>query len=218
MSIPSKDKPLLTVTEKERLVDPKLDSKTRKRNNLIVKRKIQSWLNDADSVLYALKHLTETQLERTVTDKEIYALFSVTEILLDKLNFATIKGQPEHPYVSWFVLPPAGGEVKVAYRRAKESDFERNWRVQEHVKVLQRSYPSNPEEESPAYKKYREDREYQEIVEACKKHGMRVPAREDIIHEKLTIRGAGPLYYIPGEKNTLKGDKDAPESKKDEPK
>jgi hypothetical protein len=208
MSIPSKDKPLLTATEKERLIYPKLDSKTRKRNNLIVKRKIQSWLSDSEDVLYALEHLTEEQLEKTVQDEEVYSLFKVSEILLDKLNFARVEGQPEHPFITWFILPPAGGEIKVASRRAKDSDFERNWRVKEHVKVLQRSYSSDPEEESPAYKKYREEKEYQEIVEACKKHGMRVPARGDIIHKKITIRGEGPLYYHPG----------TPESKKEEPK
>lgn len=218
MTAPKRGKLLLSDEERKRLSDRELDTATRKRNNLIVKRKIQNWLNQAEDLLFALENLTETQLENTVSDSQVFSLFKVTEKILDKLNFAPVEGTVDKPFVSWFVLPEAGGEVKVAVRRAKESDYERNWKVQEHVKALRCSYHSDPEKESSAYKNYREDREYQEIVKTCKRVGMRVPVREDIIHKKITIRGTGPLFYHPGEKSTPKDKQETSEGENDEPK
>jgi len=158
MTSPIQGKLLLSDKERERLFNPNLDTATRKRNNLIVKRKIKNWLNQAEDVIYALNFLTDTQLERTIPDSDVYALFKVTEALLDRLNFAPVKGETDNPYVDYFstVLRDFPKSIR---RRAKESDFDRAWKVQKHVEALQSRYPHSPENESPAYKMYREKRE-----------------------------------------------------------
>jgi hypothetical protein len=194
MSVPTA-KPLLSTTEKDRLKNPPIDPNIRKRNNLIVKEKIKRWLNDAKDIYFALDHLRDTKMEGVFPDEDIFALFRATEKLLDRLNFAPVQGEPQHPFIGWLDIVQAkdirkneevtvGEDVSIGSlaqfaRRATPSDLERNWQVQDFVRFLNRRYPSDPEKESPAYKKYRRKKEYQAMKEAAAKHGMRIPRMWD---------------------------------------
>jgi hypothetical protein len=182
MSVPRKDKSLLTPTEKDRLKNPPNDPNIRKRNNLIVKEKIKRWLNDANDVCYALEHLKDTKIEDVFSDEDIFALFNATEKLLGRLHFEPVQGEPQHPFIAWHHVVTYKDWIKdkqlqpmtlaAKGRRATSSDFERNWQVQEFVRFLKLCYHSDLEKESPAYKKYRIKRHTRELAEACKKHGM----------------------------------------------
>jgi hypothetical protein len=183
MSIPRKDKSLLTPTEKDRLKNPQTDPNIRKRNNLIVKEKIKRWLNDANDVCYALEHLKDTKIEDVFSDEDIFALFNATKNLLGRLHFEPVQGEPQHPFIAWHHVVTykdwmknkqlAPSSLAAKGRRATLSDFERNWQVARHVKFLENCYHSDPEKESTAYKKYRRKREYKELIEACARHGLR---------------------------------------------
>lgn len=173
MSIPEKDKQFLTVKEKERLTDPNLDPNIKKRNNLIVKRKIQSWLNGAEDVLFALENMNEPKVKGSVEDKNVYAVFKIIRILLDKMDFEPVQGYPQHPFT--IIRYTRDGVRYTRKIRASESDLERNWQVQEFVRYLNKCYQSDPEKESLAYKKYRLNRENELTRERCKRYGCKQP-------------------------------------------
>jgi hypothetical protein len=173
MSIPEKDKQFLTVKEKERLADPKLEPNIKKRNNLIVKRKIQSWLNGAGDVFFALENMSEPQVKDSVDDENVYALFKIIKILLDKMDFEPVQGYPQHPFT--IIRYTRDGVRYIRKLRAGESDLERNWQVQEFVRYLNKCYQGDPEKESPAYKKYRSNKENKRDRELCKQYGLKQP-------------------------------------------
>lgn len=189
MSVPRKDKPLLTSIEKDRLKNPPIDPNIRKRNNLIVKEKIKRWLNDANDVCYALEHLKDTKIEGVFPDEDIFALFNATEKLLNRLNFAPVQGEPQRPFIAWFDVvtikdakkykDASPGTLGTFARRATPSDFERNWQVQEFVDFLKQCYHSDLKKESPAYKKYRRKREWRELIDGCARHGIRPPIQTE---------------------------------------
>jgi hypothetical protein len=174
MTAPKLGKLLLTDEERKRLSDRDLDPAIRKRTTLIVKRKIQNWLNQLEDMQFALENLNETQLENTIADGEVFSLFKLIETLLNKLNFVPVKGPVENPFVQNFTTHASEESlaVKQVIRRAKEADFERNWRVQEFVRFLKECY-HDVKKESPAYMKYRLERQHRAI------HDMRIPETED---------------------------------------
>jgi len=145
---------LLSDTERIRLFDRELDTATRKHNNLIIKRKIQNWLNQAEDVTYALKFLTDTQIKQTISDTSVFALFEATENVLDRLNFTPVRGEPDNPYVVYAATVPRE-DPKAMRQRAMEADFERNLRLQRHAEAL-RKYYSTDDKHDTAYKIYRE--------------------------------------------------------------
>jgi hypothetical protein len=85
-----------------------------------------------------------------------------------------------------------GGELGLIYRRAKPEDFEKTWRLEQFIKKLQ----DRCNTDSTAYKSFREDREYQEIVEQCKRHNMRIPEKEDTIYKPIKFKMKGPLTFF----------------------
>lgn len=182
MTAPKKDKMLFTNEERKRLLDSSSDAEIRKRNSLIVRRKIKNWLNQSEDVLFALDFLSEKQLERTVDDIEIFMLLKTIELFLYKLNFVPVKGPIDNPYVTWCLDSDNGKLIANMSRRAKESDFERNWQLQKHIEALQELISMHLEEE-PAYKKYREDRECQGSIDIRKKRNMVVDGKEDIFQQ-----------------------------------
>jgi len=154
MSSPKQGKILLSDTERERLFDQNLDSTTRKRNHLIVKRKIKNWISQAEDVVYALRFLTDTQIEQTIPDGDVFALFEATEMILDRLNFAPVHGEPDNPFVT-YAATVLRSDPKGIRRRAKESDFDRALRVQRHAENLRDYYLTNDKYDT-AYKIYHE--------------------------------------------------------------
>jgi hypothetical protein len=163
MSIPQKDKPLLTLKEKDRLKNRPIDPNIRKHNNIVVKRKMQYWLKEAKDISFALDHVNETKLDGTFPDEDIFALFNLIKKLLDKLNFGRVDGDPYHPFVI--------GHYRSEFyaRRAKVSDLERNWQVDELAMFLNNCYHSDREKaEAAAYKNYYNKK----MKEAFAKHRM----------------------------------------------
>jgi len=185
MSTPTKGKTLLSEKEKDRLRNPPDDANIRKRNNLIVKEKVKRWLNGAADVGFALDHLKDTKIEGVFQDEDIFALFEATQKLLERLHFAPVEGDPQRPFISWPHITTekdakkykgAGtGTLAFFHRRATPSDLERNWRVSQFARKLEQFYESNPEKESPAWKKYRINRENKEIRESCRRFGLKQP-------------------------------------------
>jgi len=96
-----------------------------------------------------------------------------------------------------------GGELDLIFRRAKPEDFEKTWQLEQFIKKLQERCKTD----STAYKKFREDRDYQELVKAFDRHGMRVPPKHEIIHQKITIRGSGPLIFHADKSSEPEADK-----------
>jgi hypothetical protein len=84
-----------------------------------------------------------------------------------------------------------GGQLSIAAHLAESEDFEKTWQLEQFIEKLKERCQTD----SFAYKKYRADREYQKLVKACKRHGMLIPAKEDIIHKKITFHGTGPLTF-----------------------
>jgi hypothetical protein len=84
-----------------------------------------------------------------------------------------------------------GGELDLIYRLANPEDFEKTWRLEQFIKKLQERCNTD----STDYKKFCEDREYQEIVEGCKRHNMPIPRKEDIINKPLKFKIEGPLIF-----------------------
>ena len=227
MSVPQKNKSLISPTEKDRIKNPPVDANIRKRNNIIVKRKIQNWLNDANDVLYALDHLKDSKAEDIFSDDDIFTLFRLIKKLLGKLNFSPVKGEPQHPIILWLDIvknkdlknikeQDAGatpGTLATFARRATPADLERNWQVQEFVRFLKQCYPSNPEmeEKSAAYKSYRQKKEYRMMKEEFSKIGMRVPSmwggvdmeaenkeEPNVAYGTKDLYGLGKVAYMPG--------------------
>lgn len=105
-----------------------------------------------------------------------------------------------------------GGHLGTAIRLAESEDFEKTWRLEKFIKRLE----GRCKTDSPAYIEFREDREYQEAVKAFKQHGMRILAKEDIIHKKITIHGTGPLICHMDKTKKPEDEQEASESKKRE--
>lgn len=174
MSVPSKNRSLLSQTEKDRLKNPPNDANIKKRNNLIVKEKIKRWLNDANDICFALDHLKDTKIEGVFPDQDIFAVFGAIEKLLDRLDFAPVEGEPQHPVISRLHIVTGKdwkknkdltpGAIGLQHRRATPADLERNWQLEEFVKFLGDHYPNKSEERSPAYKKYRDKRFYEVYI------------------------------------------------------
>lgn len=84
-----------------------------------------------------------------------------------------------------------GGELDLIFRRAKPEDFEKTWQLEQFIKKLQ----DRCNTDSAAYKSFREDREYQDLVEQCKRHNLRIPHKEDIIYKPIKFKMKGPLTF-----------------------
>lgn len=84
-----------------------------------------------------------------------------------------------------------GDEMGIAYHLARAEDFEKTWQLEQFIKKLQERCKTD----SKAYKEFREDRDYQELVKAFERHGMRVPPKDKMGHQKITIKGSGPLIF-----------------------
>jgi hypothetical protein len=163
MSVPMKDRSLLTPKEKERLKNPPNNPNIRKRNNLIVKAKIGRWLNEAKDIYFALDHLKDTKIEGVFLDEDIFVLFITIEKLLERMHFGPVLGEPQYPILPYTTIATEKDAMKQKeiqpgivlewWRRATPSDLERDYQVQEFAKNLSQYYPDDLNE-SPAYKLY----------------------------------------------------------------
>jgi tetratricopeptide (TPR) repeat protein len=90
MPIPKKCKEFLTATERERLLDRDLDPIIRKRNDLIVRNKVLSWIKSSHEVLLALEKVSTKKLKEEIDDDYIYVLLEIIKELLDLKDFGRL--------------------------------------------------------------------------------------------------------------------------------
>lgn len=141
----------------------------------------------------------------------VYDQFKLLEDLLDACGFDPIDcDKSGNAYVERFVCVSDGpllpgfekisslrsgtcGRLDTVIRLANPDDFEKTWHLERFIEKLKERCQTD----SPAYKKYKEDRDYQDLVEECKKHNMVIPRKEDIIHKPLTLKFIGPIFIHP---------------------
>jgi hypothetical protein len=140
----------------------------------------------------------------------VYSQFRLLEELLDACGFEPIDcDEFGNAYVEKWVIINDGpqlpasekirsirnavcGHLDIAVRMANSDDFEKTWRLEQFIEKLKERCQTD----SLAYKKYKEDRDYQDLVETCKRLNMRVPRKEDIIDKPIKFKMVSPLYFI----------------------
>jgi len=156
MPAPKPDKPLLTAIEKERLADANLDPVIRKRNDMIVRNKILSWLNNSYDVEFALNHIHLGKLKKEIHDLRIYTLLNIIRELLDIKDFGKLYDIGKDV----IVVKPFEGHNNPNFppnprpRPAIKDDF---WRILRLEQSLQEINYLIPEiDECPAYEKFKD--------------------------------------------------------------
>lgn len=176
MSIPKPTKGLLSAREKERLeqrfVNPDAPKEEtdklidiRKRNDLVVRNKIKSWLNNIDDIKFILRHLPAKQLRKTISDDEVYSLLELVETLLDIMDFMPVgftekeieyqgkKTKTTMQYVekSIIVAPQSDGEVSIqrSVRDATKEDIKRHGMLKEHIDRIKYFIDPDPDAHHP---------------------------------------------------------------------
>jgi tetratricopeptide (TPR) repeat protein len=157
MPMPKPNRPLLTATEKERLSDRDIDPIIRKRNDMIVRNKLMSWLNNADDALFALEHLSTRKLRKEMDDNYIYRLLEIVRELLDLKDFCklydigkeviAVKQIVEHHNPNFRLDPKT--------HQATNVDFERIFKLETALEEIKSLLPEI--NECPAFEKYKEE-------------------------------------------------------------
>lgn len=132
---------MLTDVEKERLTNrDELDTKTKARNEFVVRNKLKSWLDDSTDVLYVLEHLEDRQLRKIIADDNAFTLYELTEKITTILNFDGILRDGSGAFVGkWFPDYPTGDPFSPIHyewrpiRRATETDLKREEHVKKHI-------------------------------------------------------------------------------------
>lgn len=158
MPIPPKCKDFLTATEKERLLDRNLNPTIRKRNDLIVRNKIISWVKSSHEVLLALQQVSTKKLKEELDDDYIYVLLEIVEELLDLKNFGRLYSIGEEKAVvvnpvTFHSNPHHHGEKPHA---ASEEDFGRIFLLESALEDIISLIPKP--HECAAYERFKGDR------------------------------------------------------------
>lgn len=126
---------MLTKTERERLEKRENETPSiRARNELVIRNKLGTWLNDLDDVLFILERLPEKQLRTVFADDEIvYKIFDLAKKGPELRKFNQIYGTPEKP----FVVDWVGNEKP---RPANYDDVYRAGLVQDVIDDLKEKY------------------------------------------------------------------------------
>jgi tetratricopeptide (TPR) repeat protein len=156
MPVPKSDKSLLTAIEKERLADVNLDPIIRKRNDMIVRNKIITWLKGSDDILFALHHMRVRKLKKELDDEPIYRLLWIVRELLDLRDFGSlwmigketivVKPFVEHHNLNF---PP-----NPSPQPAKEEDFRRIFSLEIAIEEINVLLPKLGE--NPAYENFKD--------------------------------------------------------------
>ena len=158
MPIPQKSKDFLTATEKERLLDRNLNPNIRKRNDLIVRNKILSWVKNSDDVLLALQKVPTKKLKEEIDDNYVYILFEIVKELLDLRDFGRLYSIGEekaiviNPFTFHSNCHNRGGKPHTA----TENDFSRIFTMESALEDIIALIPK-PHECTP-YEKFKSDR------------------------------------------------------------
>jgi tetratricopeptide (TPR) repeat protein len=158
MPAPKSDKPLLTAIEKERLADKNLDPNIRKRNNMIVKNKILSWLNSAEDVRFALNHIHVRKLKKELNDVYINTLLDIVRDLLDLCDYSKLYDIGKEV----IAVKPSEGHHNPNYlpnpkpRTANNEDFQRIFSLETALEDINILIPKF--NESPTYEKFKAEK------------------------------------------------------------
>ena len=158
MPIPQKSKDFLTATERERLSDRNLNPTIRKRNDLIVRNKILSWVKNSDEVLLALQQVPTKKLKEELDDNYIYTLLEIVKELLDLKDFGRLYNIGEekaiviNPFKFHSNLHNRGGKPHTA----SEDDLGRIFALESALEDVIALIPKP--NECVAYEKFKGDR------------------------------------------------------------
>lgn len=118
--------PLLTDSERERLINRSSDSKTRGSNDVRVRKKLRSWLQSLDDIALICEYLPEDQLTRELTDNQIFFLMNIARNFMETRHFLPIVGDIKNPD-EWKIVTATG-----AKQLANDVDIERSLKIK-HV-------------------------------------------------------------------------------------
>jgi hypothetical protein len=121
---------MLTNIERERLENRgSIDSATRARNELIVRNKLEKWLNDSLDADIIMDHLPEKQIKKLLTDGHAFILLSVAIKTMSLLDFRPVEGNITNPD-SWHItteeIDRESEERKFNTRPATDIDIARS--------------------------------------------------------------------------------------------
>jgi len=157
MPIPKPNKPLLTAIEKERLSDRDIDPIIRKRNEMIVRNKLMSWLNNADDALFALEHLSTRKLRKEMSDNYIYELLEIVRELLDLKDFCKLHDIGKEVIAVKQIVEHHNPDIHLATKthQATNIDFDRIFKLETALEEIKSFLPEL--NECPAFEKYKEE-------------------------------------------------------------
>ena len=118
--------PLLTDSERERLINRSSDSKTLASNDVRVRKKLRSWLQSLDDIALICEYLPEDQLTKELTDNQIFFLMDLARNFMEIRHFLPIVGDIKNPDV-WKIVTATG-----AKQLANDVDIERSLKIK-HV-------------------------------------------------------------------------------------
>lgn len=118
--------PLLTDSERERLINRSSDSKTRASNDVRVRKKLRSWLQSLDDIALICEYLPEDQLTKEITDNQIFFLMNIAKNIMEIRHFLPIVGDIKNPD-EWKIVTATG-----AKQLANDVDIERSLKIK-HV-------------------------------------------------------------------------------------
>jgi hypothetical protein len=118
--------PLLTDSERERLINRSNDSKTRASNDVRVRKKLRSWLQSLDDIALICEYLPEDQITKEITDNQIFFLMNIAKNLMEIRHFLPIVGDIKNPD-EWKIVTTTGAE-----QLANDVDIERSLKIK-HV-------------------------------------------------------------------------------------
>jgi tetratricopeptide (TPR) repeat protein len=155
MPTPKKSKEFLTAKEKERLSDWGLDPIIRKRNDLIVRNKVLSWIKSSHDVLLALNQVSTKKLKEEIDDNYIYILLEIVKELLDLKNFGRLYsiGEDKAVVVNPFTFHSNRHNRGEKPHTASEEDLERIFVLESALEDIITLIPKP--NECAAYEKYK---------------------------------------------------------------
>jgi len=135
-----------------------LNPTIRKRNDLIVRNKIISWVKSSHDVLLALQHVSTKKLKEELDDDYIYVLLEIVKELIDLKNFGRLYsiGEDKAVVVNPFAFhsnPHHHGEKPHA---ASEEDFGRIFLLESALEDIVSLIPKPYE--CAAYERFKGDR------------------------------------------------------------
>lgn len=174
---------MLTKLEKDRLVDRSKNSRIRANNDVRVKRKLKAWLEDTKDVMLILKHLPKDLIRDVSSEDDVYFLFDITADLMERRDFAPLRGKLSEPE-TW----------KAGDRPVEGLDIWRNWNLLYHIRKMVGFYgyegsdgADNPFSQYELLKDLKNNSEYVNRLTEGERKGIEIINEALHVHLKPTI-------------------------------